>query len=60
MVTEPEGVPLPADTVVATEMLTTALDTPAAVLATDVGLSDALIAVPALVIVRVEGLAVTV
>jgi hypothetical protein len=41
-------------------MLTAALDTPAAVLATDVGLSDALIAVPALVIVRVEGLAVTV
>jgi hypothetical protein len=58
--TDPEGVPMPAGTVVATEMLMPTLATPAAVLATAVGESDALINVPAFTTVRVAGLAVTV
>jgi hypothetical protein len=59
-VTEPVGVPMPAGTVVPTEMLITAEDTPAAVLATEAGESDTLMTVPAFETVRVEGLAVTV
>jgi hypothetical protein len=53
-VTVPEGVPMPLGTVVVTEMLRETVPTPVAVLATVVGVSDALIAVPALVTVSVD------